>query len=186
MRTRRVFIHISRTSHSIFLTDSYDPEKLHLLSNIDFSKVINIITLLVLAYFQVSLGRVKQISYLFHIDFKDRDLELELYVFWRFFNSLEQVLNLSYEGFTILGMIPRLSFSLRSQPCIVCVFPELVCPYAMMVPLKPSRILLRTGSPTQLKTSYCVLSISKTWSYMNDMLQDFTSFIMSCVFLLMR
>lgn len=114
MRARRVFIHIGRASHSVLLPDSYNPEKLQLLSNINLCKVINVISLFVLAYFEVSLGGVKQIPYLLHINFENRDLEFKLYVFWRFFNRLKQVLDLSYKIFTILGMIPRLSFSLRS------------------------------------------------------------------------
>lgn len=78
MGARGVLIHICRAGHSIFLADSNDPKKLQLLSHVNFSEVINVISLFVLAYFKVSLGRVKQISYLFHVNFEDRDLQFEL------------------------------------------------------------------------------------------------------------
>jgi hypothetical protein len=49
---------------------------------------------------------------------------------------------------TIRGMIPFASLSLMSYPCIVCVLPELVWPYAIIVPLNPSRMFCSTGRPT--------------------------------------
>ncbi len=69
-----MFIHISRASHSVFLSDGDYPEKLQFLSNINFCKVINIISLLVLAYLKVLLGGIKKISYLLHINLEYRHL----------------------------------------------------------------------------------------------------------------
>ena len=62
-------------------------------------------------------------------------------------------------------MIPLTYLSFKSYPCIVWVFPELVCPYAIIVPLKPYRIFFRTGKPTWSNTCSCVESISKMQSY---------------------
>lgn len=46
---------------------------------------------------------------------------------------------------TILGIIPCNLGSCRT-PSIVCVFPDDVCPYANMVPLKPAKTSLTIGS----------------------------------------
>lgn len=128
MGAGRVFIHVCGTCHSIFLPDRNYTEKLQFLPHINFCEVFNVIPLLTLPDLEITLRRIEQISNLFHIDFKDRHLQLEFHVFWWFFNGSKQVFNLYKRILTILGIIPRLSFSERSYPCIVCVFPELVCP----------------------------------------------------------
>lgn len=78
---------------------------------------------------------------------------------------MKQVLYLNYIIITIRGIIPLLFGSL--VPCIVWVFPELVWPYAIIVPLNPSNMLFKIGPPTSLYISYCVESESNILSNMN-------------------
>lgn len=68
---------------------------------------------------------------------------------------------------TILGITPLISASSISGPVIVNVFPELVCPYARTVPLKPSNTLSTIANPASSYTIYCVVFMSNTLSKLN-------------------
>jgi len=73
---------------------------------------------------------------------------------------------------TALGTIPipfsgSVGSASRSIPVIVCVLPELVCPYARMVQLKPSKNLEMRGYAVDVKIACWVVEGPWTWSKVN-------------------
>lgn len=181
-----MLVHVSGAGGPILLSVGDDAEQFVAIADIGLGEIFDKTALLVLPELEVVLGDVQAIAHFFHVEFEDGDLELELDGVGRLLDGGEQSLDLSRPTCTILGMMPLFSFSFRSYPCIVCVFPELVCPYAMIVPWKPSRMLFSTGLPIFSNTSSCVLSVSKQWSKRKDISSFLASRIMSCCLLLIR
>lgn len=54
------------------------------------------------------------------------------------------------------------------MPVIEYVFPLLVCPYARIVQLKPSRKRETSGRAVPSNSSYCVVAGGCTWSKVKD------------------
>jgi hypothetical protein len=54
-----VLIHVRCTSHSIFLSNGNNAKKLQLFANINFSQILNVISLLILSDFEIAFGRIQ-------------------------------------------------------------------------------------------------------------------------------
>ena len=148
MRPGRFTVHVGRTRRPVLLAQVQNFIERGLVADVSFCDVFDVGPVLVLADFEVVFARVEQIPHFLHVDFKDGDFELELQVLGRFLNGVEKVLNLNGGKYTIRGIKPFYYQEFQSAPCMVQVLPELVCPYAIIVPLNPSRMFMRIGAPT--------------------------------------
>lgn len=78
MGSGRVLIHVGGTGNSIFLPQVDKFKNLSLFPHINFSKVLNVRSQLILPDLEITLTHIKQVPDLFHVQFKYRDLEFVL------------------------------------------------------------------------------------------------------------
>ena len=110
-----MLVHVGGASDPVLLPVRDDPRQLVLVANVHLGDILNVAAFLVLSDLEIVLAYVEQVPYFLHVELEYRQLYLELDRFRTLFDGLEKSVDLSaYDSCTIRGIIPLLSFSLKS------------------------------------------------------------------------